>query len=162
VEGTDEEEGRWPGSLGIYSKTVGRAPILLIVGVLVLADGPAGGDELTAAQSVLLRLVRKQKPAGDYASTVVRDAGRQEIYLAFEDGGDAKEFAAATNAKATGSYPGWASQRAVRLDGAKVTALAASLPAPKTRPRQPLPEEGSMPRRGRRWVLPQAPSTSRD
>ena len=51
----------------------------LIVGVLVLADGPAGGDELTAAQSVLLRLVRKQKPASDYASTVVRDAGWPEI-----------------------------------------------------------------------------------
>jgi hypothetical protein len=134
----------------------------LVVGVIVQADGPPGGDELTAAQSVLLRVMRKQKPGGDYASTVVRDAGRQEIYLAFEDGGDAKEFAAATNAKATGSYPGWASQRAVRLDGAKVTALEASLPAPKTRPRQPLPEEGSMPRPGRRWILPQAPSTSRD
>jgi hypothetical protein len=61
VEGSDEEEGRWPGSLGIYSKTVRRAPILLIVGVLVLADGPAGDDEWAAAQSVLLRLVRKQK-----------------------------------------------------------------------------------------------------
>ena len=66
----------------------------LIVGVLVLADGPAGGQELTAAQTVLLRLVRKQKPAGDYASTVVRDAGRQEIYLAFEDEGAAREFVA--------------------------------------------------------------------
>ena len=111
VEGTDEEEGRWPGSLGIYSKTVGRAPILLIVGVLVLADGPAGDDEWAAAQSVLLRLVRKQKPSCNYASMVARDAGRQEIYLAFEDDGEAKEFAAAMNAKATGSYPGWASQR---------------------------------------------------
>jgi hypothetical protein len=139
-----------------------QPPAHLIVGVLVLADGSAGGDELTAAQSVLLRLARKQKARGDYASTVVRDAGRQEIYLAFEDGGDAKEFAAAMNAKATGSYPGWASQRAFRLDGAKVTALAASLPAPKTRPRQPLPEEGSMPRRSRRWGLPQAPSSRRD
>ena len=134
----------------------------LIVGVLVLADGPAGSDELTAAQSVLLRLVRKQKQAGDYASTLARDADWPEIYLAFEDDGDAKEFAAAMNAKATGSYPGWASQRAFQLDGAMVTALAASLPAPKTRPRQPLPEEESMPRRSRRWVLPRAPSTSRD
>ena len=132
----------------------------LIVGVLMLPGGRVAGDELTAAQSVLLRLVRKQKPGGDYASTVVRDAGRQEIYLAFEDGGDAKEFAAATNAKATGSYPGWASQRAFQLDGTKVTTLAASLPAPKTR--QPLPEEGLMPRRSRRWVLPQTPSSRRD
>ena len=134
----------------------------LIAGVIVQADGPPGGDELTAAQSVLLRLIRKQKPAGDYASTLARDAGWQEIYLAFEGDGDAKEFAAAMNAKATGSYPGWATQRAFQLDGAKVTALAASLPAPTTRPRQPLPEEGSMPRRGRRWVLPQTPRSRRD
>ena len=61
----------------------------LIAGVIVQADGPPGGDELTAAQSVLLRLIRKQKPAGDYSSTVVRDAGWQEIYLAFEDKGAA-------------------------------------------------------------------------
>ena len=87
----------------------------LVVGVLVLADGQAGSDELTAAQSVLLRLVRKQKPASDYASTVVRDAGWPEIYLAFEDDGDAKKFAAVVKAKATGSYPGWASQRVFQL-----------------------------------------------
>jgi hypothetical protein len=128
----------------------------------VLADGPAGGDELTAAQSVLLRLVRKQKPAGDYASTLVRDAGRQAIYLAFEAEDAAREFAAVVNAKATGSYPGWASQRAFQLDGAKVTTLAASLPAPKTRPRRPLAQEGSVPRRSRRWVLPQTPRSRRD
>ena len=133
----------------------------LIVGVIVQADGPAGSDELTAAQSVLLRLIRKQKPAGDYASTVVRDAGWPEIYLAFEDDGDAKEFAAAMNAKATGSYPGWASQRAFQLDGAKVTALAASLPAPKTRPRQPLPEDGSLPPRPTRRG-PRTPNTRPD
>jgi hypothetical protein len=124
----------------------------LIVAVIALADG-AAGDELTAAQSVLLRLVRKQKPASDYASRVVRDAGRPEIYLAFEDEGAAREFAAVVKAKATSSYPGWASQRAFRLDGAKVTAMAASLPAPKTRPRH-LPEDGSShqrsPRRGAR------------
>jgi hypothetical protein len=118
-----------------------------------LALSPLGSlMSLSAAQSVLLRLVRKQKPAGNYASTMVRDAGRPEIYLAFEDEGAAREFAAVVKAKATGSYPGWASQRAFQLDGAKVTTLAASLSAPKTR--QPLPEEGLMPRRSRRWVLP--------
>jgi hypothetical protein len=117
------------------------------------ALSPLGSlTSLSAAQSVLLRLVRKQKPAGNYASTMVRDAGRPEIYLAFEDEGAAREFAAVVKAKATGSYPGWASQRAFQLDGAKVTTLAASLSAPKTR--QPLPEEGLMPRRSRRWVLP--------
>jgi hypothetical protein len=125
----------------------------LIVAVIVLADGPAGGDELTAAQSALLRLARKQKPASDYASTVVRDAGRPEIYLAFEDEGAAREFATVMNAKATGSYPGGTSQRAFQLNGAKVTTLAASLPAPQTRPRHLLADGSShqrSPRRGAR------------
>ena len=59
----------------------------LVVGAIAKADGPVGSDELTAAQSVLKRLVRKQDPAGDYAATVVRDTGRPEVYFAFEDEG---------------------------------------------------------------------------
>jgi hypothetical protein len=134
----------------------------LIVGVMVQADGPSGGDELKAAQSVLLRLVRKQKPVGDYASTVVRDVGRPEMYFAFKDEGDARKFAAAVKAEAISHHPSWATQRAFELDGARLAEFEASLPPPRTRPRQPLPEEGSMPRRGRRWVLPQTPSSRRD
>ena len=125
----------------------------LVVAVIALADGPPGGDELTLAQSVLTRLVKKHKLAGDYAATVVRDAGRSELYFAFEDEADAKKLAALLKAEVTGSYPGWATQRAFQLDGAMVTELAASLPAPKTRPRR-LPEDGSShqrsPRRGAR------------
>jgi hypothetical protein len=55
------------------------------VGVLALADGPPGGDDLAAAQSVFMRLFRKHKLAGDYAATVVRDTGLPEVYFAFED-----------------------------------------------------------------------------
>ena len=127
----------------------------LIVGVLALADGPPGGDDLTAAQSVLMRLVRKHKLAGDYAATVVRDTGLPEAYFAFEDEADATKLAALLKAEVTGSYPGWATQRAFQLDGAMVTALAASLPAPKTRPRH-LPEDGSSRR------LPTSRSTDPD
>jgi hypothetical protein len=123
----------------------------LIVGVLALADGPLDGHELPAAQLVLTRLVKKHKPVRDYAATVVRDTGRPEAYFAFEDEADATKLAALLNAEVTGSYPGWATQRAFRLDGAMVTALAASLPPPKTRPRH-LPADGSShsrsPRRG--------------
>jgi hypothetical protein len=97
------------------------------------ADGPVGGDELKGVQVILKRLVTSHKPAGDYATTLVRDAGRPEIYLAFEYEGDARKFAAAVKAKASGSYPGWASQRAFQLDGMKLTALAASLPPPRLR-----------------------------
>ena len=106
------------------------------MGAGVQATEPGGGEELRGVQSVLKRLVTNQKPAGDYAATMVRDGGRPEIYLAFEDEGDARKFAAAVKAEATVSYPGWASQRAFELDGAKLAELEASLPAPRTRPRQ--------------------------
>ena len=106
----------------------------LIVAAVAQAAGPPGGDELSEVQLVLKRLVTNQKPAGDYATTVVRDAGRPEIYLAFEDEGDARKFAATVEAGPTGSYLGWASQRAFELDGAKLAELEASLPAPRTRP----------------------------
>jgi hypothetical protein len=96
----------------------------VVVGAL--GEAATDGDELAATIYVLMRLIRQQKPAGDYAATVVRDAGRPEIYLAFEEEGDARKFAAAVKAKASGSYPGWASQRAFQLDGVKLTALAAS------------------------------------
>jgi hypothetical protein len=108
----------------------------LVVAVIALPDGPPGGDKLTLAQSVLTRLVKKQKLGGNYAATVVRDAGRSELYFAFEDEADAAKLAALLNAEVTDSYPGWASQRVFQMDGAMVIALAASLPPPKTRPRR--------------------------
>jgi hypothetical protein len=113
----------------------------LIVGVLAFTDDTPDGDELPAAQSVLTRFVKKHKPAMDYAATVIRDAGRSEVYFAFESEADAAKLAAFLKAEVSNSYSGWATQRAFRLDGAMVTALAATLPAPKTRPR-PLPEDG--------------------
>src|SRR5258708_39129196 len=122
----------------------------LVVGAIVQPDAPIGGDELTEAQVVLRRLVNEQKPAGDYAATLVRDTGRPEVYLAFDDEGDARKFASAVKAKATGSYPGWASQRAFQLDGAKLTALAASLPPPRIRPKKPPSDESLLPGRIRR------------
>ena len=74
---------------------------------------------------------------------MVRDAGRSEVYFAFEDGADARKLATILKAKPTGNYAGWASQRAFQLDGAMVTALAASLPAPRMRPRRALEEDSS-------------------
>ena len=114
--------------------------------VIALAGGPPGGDELSAVQSVLKRLVKKHKPARDYAATVVRDAGRPELFFAFEDEADATKLAALLKAEVTNSYPGWATQRAFQLDEAMVTDLAASLAAPKSRPRH-LPEDVSSPPR---------------
>ena len=52
----------------------------LVVGAIVQPDAPIGGDELTEAQVVLRRLVNEQKLAGDYAATLVRDAGRPYVF----------------------------------------------------------------------------------
>jgi hypothetical protein len=90
----------------------------LIVALLEQSKGhPVGGDEFMAVRAVFSRLVSKQKPTGAYALTAVRQAGRPEVYLAFENRDDAQKFASTVNAKSTGDYPGWASQRAFQLDG---------------------------------------------
>jgi hypothetical protein len=124
----------------------------LVVGAL--GEAATDGDELTATLYVLMRVIRQQKPAGDYAATVVRDAGRPEIYLAFEDEGDARKFAAAVKPEAIGSHPGWASQRAFELDSARLAEIEASLPPPKTHVRQGQSDQSSLAQRSRRgpWI----------
>ena len=62
----------------------------LVVGVAALAEGPIAGDELKEVRNLLNRLVRQQKPRGDYAATVVRDTGRPEAWFAFDDETDAR------------------------------------------------------------------------
>jgi hypothetical protein len=95
-------------------------------------------------QYVLKRLVSKQKPVGDFAATVVRDAGRPEVYFAFDDEADAQKFAAALGAETTASYPGWASQRAFEMDGQKLKVLEASLPLPRRYERLDPPDGSSL------------------
>lgn len=115
------------------------------------------GPNLQAAQQLLQRFITKQKPSNDYATTVVREAGRPEVYIAFENERDARKLASAVKAKAANSSTGWASQRAFELDSEKLTELEALLPAPKTDPGQP-PSDGSSRRlrirRGPRTPVP--------
>ena len=99
----------------------------LVVGALVEVAASDYGDELAVAQYVLKRLVSNQRPAGDYAATVARDGGRPEVYFAFENESDARKFAAVLEAETTAKHPGWASQRAFDLDGARLGELEASL-----------------------------------
>jgi hypothetical protein len=108
----------------------------LVVGVLAKAEGPVGGDELNAVQNLLTRLVRQQKPGGDYAATVVRDTARPEVHFAFVEEADARKFGDAVQAETTDTYAGWASHRAFDLPSTKLANLEASLPAPKDNPRQ--------------------------
>ena len=121
----------------------------LVVGAIVQRDAP-GGDELTDAQVVLRHLVNEQNPTGDYAATLVRDAGRPEAHFAFRDEGDARKFAAAVTAEAIGSHPGWASQRTFELDSARLAEIEASLPPPMTRPGQGQIDQSTLARHPRR------------
>ena len=118
-----------------------------VVGVAALAEGPAAGDELKEVQNLLNRLVRQQKPRGDYATTVVRDTGRPEAWFAFDDETDARKFGDAVQAETTATYPGWASQRAFELLGARLAGLEASLPAPRDNARQKEADRSRLSRR---------------
>jgi hypothetical protein len=102
-----------------------QAQAHLVVGVVAQAEGPVGGDELTAVRKLLNRLVRHQKLGGDYATTVGRDTGRPEVYFAFVEEAAARKFGEALQAQATDHYPGWASQRAFDLPDTKLASLEA-------------------------------------
>jgi hypothetical protein len=114
-----------------------RQPRAHLVAAVLRAAPTAADPDPREAQGVLVRLVRAQRPASYYATTVVREAGRPEVHLAFEDKGDARKLADAVEAKATTNYPGWATEWTLQLDSATVLALAATLPAPEKRRMQP-------------------------
>jgi hypothetical protein len=120
----------------------------LVVGVVVQAEGPVGGDELNTVLNLLGRLVRQQKPGGDYAATVVRDTGRPEVHFAFVDEADARKFGDAVQTETTDTYPGWASERAFDLPSEKLASLEASLPAPRYNPRQRIADGAQL----SRWI----------
>jgi hypothetical protein len=117
--------------------------------LVAILDADFAAD-MQAAQALLQRLVRKQKPISDYATAMVRDAGRPEVYIAFEDETDARKLAAAVEAQAASSYPGWASQREFQLDGEMVATLAGSVPPPQTRRKEPSANDTPLGRRIRR------------
>ncbi len=106
---------------------------------LLAASVPAardvGNSDLKTAQYALGRLIREMAPSGDYATTLVRAAGRPEVYLAFEHEDDARKIAQAVQAKVSRRYAGWASQRAFRLEAATVSAMLSAHPPVKSRQR---------------------------
>jgi hypothetical protein len=54
--------------------------------------------EAIAHNNCSQRFITKQKPSSDYATTLVRDTGRPEVYFAFKDEADARKSAAAMKA----------------------------------------------------------------
>ena len=106
----------------------------LVVAALPSAQA-VGSSDLHVAQNALLRLLRTKKPAGDYATAIVRQEGPAQVAFAFEKEEDARLLADAIGARVTDPEGGWASRRAVALRAAQVDVITASLPPPRTRPR---------------------------
>ena len=104
---------------------------LVIAGVR--AAQLVGSPDLKAAQTTLERFLKTLAPAGDYATTIVRDTGRPEIHLAFADERDARALADAVHAGLSHRNAGWASERAFRLDAASLRAITSRLPPRKPR-----------------------------
>ena len=103
-------------------------------GHLVAATVPIGTDQdigtrhLKDLHAQLSRLIARLAPVGDYAVTIVRDAGPPEIHAAFAERIDADRLAAAVKARSTGRYPEWGgSRRLFVLDEPTGAAIAASL-----------------------------------
>src|SRR5258707_2851310 len=114
-----------------------RQPRAHLVAAVLRAAPTAADPDPREAQGVLVRLVRAQRPASYYATAVVREAGRPQVHLAFEDKGDARKLATTVEAEPTNTHPGWATEWTLQLDSATVLALAATLPAPEKRRMQP-------------------------
>jgi hypothetical protein len=80
----------------------------LIVGAL-----PATGARQRDAfrEELIARLVAALKPKGLWATITAGSDELIEIHVAFDRRSDAERVAVVTDAKATGRYSGWASQR---------------------------------------------------
>jgi hypothetical protein len=85
---------------------------------LIAAALPAGRDARRDAwrEELIGRLVAALKPKGTWAMRPV--ATESEVQVAFGRRGDAERVAVVTEARPTGRYPDWASQRRFVLDRA--------------------------------------------
>jgi hypothetical protein len=99
-----------------------------LVAASIEAAELVGSPDLKTAKAILERLVKTLAPAGDYATSIVRETGLPEVHLAFANELDARKLAESVQAAMTGRYHGWASQRAFALDAAAVDAMASGLP----------------------------------
>jgi len=100
---------------------------LVVATVPIEADQDIGTRHLKDLHARLSRLLTRLAPVGDYALTIVRDAGPPEIHVAFAERSDADRLAATVKARPTGRYPEWGSRRLFVLDEATGAALVASL-----------------------------------
>jgi len=104
--------------------------------VVAVLDGAQASPGPKQAQLALMRLVRQQDPVGAYATTIVREAGRPEILLAFQEENDARALGNALHAEEVAGVPSGMTRQVIHLDDAAIAAIAASLPSPRARPRR--------------------------
>lgn len=85
----------------------------LIVGAL-----PATGARQRDAfrEELIGRLVAALRPRGPWAMRMVADGETSEVHVAFGRRSDAERVAVVADARGTGRYTGWASQRRFVLD----------------------------------------------
>ena len=92
----------------------------LVVGALPAAK--AGERSVrrrdTYREELMGRLVAALRPRGRWALTSVGDASGSEVRVAFNRRSDAERVAVVVDARATGRYEGWASQRRFIFDEA--------------------------------------------
>jgi hypothetical protein len=118
----------------VWTTFVARHPggHLVVATVPIEAGQDIGTRHLRDLHAWFSKLVARLTPVGDYAVTIVRDAGLPEIHAAFAERSDADRLAATVKARPPdgvnpGRHPEWGSRRLFVLDEPTGAAIAASL-----------------------------------
>jgi len=92
----------------------------LVAGALPPARARMRQERLRDAfrEELIGRLVSTLRPKGPWAMTAIGDAETSEVHVAFGRRSDAERIAVVVDAKGTGRYPGWGTQRRFTLDRA--------------------------------------------
>ena len=94
--------------------------------VVLSLVGEEEGFKADTARRTISRLINQRVPDADFALTIVRQAGKQEIHVAFADEAAAATIAGAFQARRSDRHDGWASQATAELDPDTISRLAAA------------------------------------
>lgn len=94
--------------------------------VVMSLVGEEEGFKADTARRTISRLINQRVPDVEFALTIVRQAGKQEIHVAFADEAAAATIASAFQARRSDRHEGWASQATAVLDPDTISRLASS------------------------------------